>query len=184
MTNKASTSDIEKHVKQWLAEVVIGLQLCPFAKAPFNKQQIRFYISKAETEEVLIDDLIRECQYLDDHATTETTLIICPNILDDFFMYNQFLLWAGRMLKQHQWEGVYQIASFHPDYTFFGIEADAPQNLTNRSPYPILHLLREDSLADILDRYSDPEGIPEKNIKTMEALSTEEKRRYFSYLYE
>jgi hypothetical protein len=171
------------NVKQWLKDVVIGIQLCPFAKAPFQKNKIRFFVSKATTEEQLIEDLIKECGRLDSSPDIETTLLICPTLLYDFFMYSQFLLWAEKTLKQQGWEGTYQIASFHPDYEFAGTEKSDPQNLTNRSPYPILHLLREERLSKILDRYDSPEDIPQKNIETVNKLSQEKIKKLFPYLF-
>jgi hypothetical protein len=175
-------NNIENTVKQWLRDIVIGLQLCPFAKAPLQKNQIRFFVSQATKEEILIEELIAECQRLDEDTGIETTLLICPNLLQDFFDYTQFLSWAEQTLKRNQWQGIYQIASFHPDYQFSNTDKNDLQNLTNRSPYPMLHILREASLSSILDRFSEPETIPEKNIQTMKALSPEDIRRLFYYL--
>ncbi len=177
------TDEIKIQVTQWLQDVVIGLRLCPFAKAPFQKQQIRLVVSTALTEEALNEELINECQYLDNNSNTETTLIICTNLLFDFFDFCQYLQWAESTLKQHQWHGIYQIANFHPDYQFSNTDSNDPQNLTNRSPYPIIHLLREVSLSSVLDNFSEPESIPEKNIQTMNNLSEIEKQRYFHYLF-
>ncbi|MGH1486094.1 MAG: DUF1415 domain-containing protein [Cellvibrionaceae bacterium] len=174
---------IESEIKQWLQEVVIGLTLCPFAKAPFQKEAIRFFISEAQTEECLISDLVNECQILDGDSAIETTLLICPYVLSDFFVYNQFLPWADKVLKEYNWSGVYQIASFHPHYQFANIDKDDPQNLSNCSPYPILHLLRESTLSDILERYDNPEKIPEINIETMNKLSPNQKQQLFPYLF-
>ena len=174
--------EIQQEVEQWLQDIVIGLQLCPFAKAPSQKQQVRFFVSEAKTEEDLIEELIKECQLLDKDAHIETTIMIIPYLLSDFFDYSQYLNWAEQTLKQHQWRGIYQIASFHPHYQFAGTNTSDPQNLTNRSPYPLLHLLRENSLANILDRFPDSSTIPEKNIQTMTQLSEEQIHRYFHYL--
>jgi hypothetical protein len=174
---------IEHQTKKWLQEVVIGLQLCPFAKAPFQNEQICFFVSQANSEEELIEDLIRQCDHLDKDVDTETTLIICVNLLDDFFDFCQFLTWANSTLKSNQWQGVYQLANFHPDYVFNGCESDDPQNLTNRAPFPILHLLREESLSKKLEKYPQPELIPENNIKKMQQLSVDEQLKYFSYLF-
>jgi len=179
----ADHSTIKKCVERWLQEVVIGLELCPFAKAPMNKKQIRFIVSHANSEEQLNDDLIKACQHLDLNDDTETTLLICPYILKDFFDFCQFLNWAHASLKNNQWQSVYQIAHFHPDYCFTGTEPEHSQNLTNRSPYPILHILREASLEKALKNFDKPESIPEKNIQTMNKLSEGEKRRYFNYLF-
>ncbi len=178
-----TTPTIKKVIQKWLTEVVIGLRLCPFAKASFQKQQIRFVVSTASSEEALNEELINECKYLDNNSDTETTLIICANLLSDFFDFCQYLQWAESTLKQHQWHGIYQIANFHPDYQFANTDSNDPQNLTNRSPYPVIHLLRETSLSSVLDNFSEPESIPEKNIQTMNNLSKIEKQRYFHYLF-
>lgn len=183
MSNKKNALNIENDVKQWLEQVVVGLQLCPFAKAPLQKKQIRFAVSTAESEEQLNQELINECQHLDANTDIETSLLICPTLLSDFFDFCQFLNWAEATLKQNQWQGIYQLAHFHPHYCFAGVDYEAPQNLSNRAPYPILHILREASLENILERFEKPETIPEKNIATMNQLSEEEKRRYFHYLY-
>lgn len=181
MPSRASL--IEQQIKHWLQDVVIGLQLCPFAKLPFQKQRIKFLVSHAETEEDLIEALIDECRYLDNNEETETTLIICANALNNFFDFGQFLSWANSSLKNNHWKGIYQLANFHPDYQFSGCEYDDPQNLTNRAPFPILHLLREKSLSKILEKYPEPEKIPEKNIETMQNMSDSDKKKYFAYLF-
>jgi hypothetical protein len=177
------TQAIEQQTRQWLQDVVIGLQLCPFAKAPLQKEQISFFVSQASSEEELIEELIKQCHHLDAEIKTETTLIICANLLDDFFDFCQFLTWANSTLKSNQWQGVYQLANFHPHYTFSGCEYDDPQNLTNRAPFPILHLLREESLTKMLEKYPEPELIPKKNIEKMHQLSIDEQYKYFSYLF-
>ena len=177
------TLTIEQQTRQWLEEVVIGLQLCPFAKAPFQKEQIRFLVSQANSEEELIEELIEECRHLDEDIKTETTLIICARLLNDFFDFCQFLNWANSTLKSNQWQGVYQLANFHPHYIFSGCEYNDLQNLTNRAPFPILHLLREKTLSDMLEKYPEPELIPKKNIEKMQQLSIDEQRQYFAYLF-
>jgi len=178
-----NSKKIKAACEGWLKNIVIGLQFCPFAKAPLQKKQIRFVASEAITEEQLIAELIHECQYLDDNQETETTLLICPELLPDFFDFCQFIQWAEATLKKYNWQGIYQLAHFHPHYCFTGCDPDDTQNFTNRSPYPILHLLREASVEKALSRFEDPESIPEKNIKTMSRLNEAEKRDYFYYLF-
>ncbi len=175
--------EIEQAVTKWMQDVVIGLQLCPFAKAPFQKQEIKITVSQAITEEELIVDLINGCEELDNDKSIETTLIVCPHLFEDFFDFYQFLDWADSTLKSNGWQGIYQLANFHPHYQFSGCEYDDPQNLTNRAPLPILHLLREESLSKILEKYPEPENIPQKNIKTMQNMSSDDKKKYFAYLY-
>jgi uncharacterized protein len=169
----------------WLNSVVIGLNLCPFSAKPTRENRVRFQVSVAIDEESLLEDLIFEMELLDktSSADIETTLLITPHVLHDFFDYNQFLFWAESRIKSGGWKGVYQLASFHPGYCFAGVEADAVENLTNRSPYPILHIIREESLTAALNYIDDVEGIPERNKKRVQELTTEEKYNLFPYLF-
>ncbi len=169
----------------WLNSVVIGLNLCPFSAKPTRENRVRFHVSTATDEEGLLEDLIFEMELLDktSSADIETTLLITPDMLHDFFDYNQFLIWAESLIKSRGWKGIYQLASFHPQYCFAGAEVDAVENLTNRSPYPILHIIREDSLAAALNYFNDAEGIPERNGKRIRELTTEEKFSLFPYLF-
>ncbi len=173
---------IQEVVETWLYEVVIGLQLCPFAKAPAQKNQIRIVISNASTEEALNEELIKECQFLDNNKDTETSLLVCPQMLNDFFDFCQFLYWAQSTLKSNDWQGIYQLAHFHPHYCFSNCEPKDPQNLTNRSPYPILHILRESSLTKVLEKFENSDSIPERNIQTMNNLNQKQIKQYFYYL--
>lgn len=159
-------------VTQWLNDVVIGLNLCPFSGKPTRENRVRFYVSEAEDEEMLLSELQQEMELLDKHPATEieTTLVIVPDLLQDFFDYTQFLHWVNRLLKRMGWLGVYQIASFHPDYQFADTEPDAAENYTNRSPFPMLHLLREASLEAAIDNHPDVDGIPPRNIELMNKL--------------
>jgi hypothetical protein len=175
--------ETETNVKRWLEDVVIGLNLCPFAKGPFLKKEIRFCVSEAKSNVEAANDIIKECHLLDEDEAIETTLVIYPQTFGDFLNFNDFLFFGDLILKENHWQGVYQIASFHPNYRFANTESDDPQNLTNRSPYPILHLLRESSLTKALDQYTEPEQIPKDNIRTMRELTQTEKQTYFSYLY-
>jgi uncharacterized protein len=175
----------EKAVKQWLTDVVIGLNLCPFSAKPAREKRVRFYISLAQDEEGLLAELQVEMERLDTTpaADIETTLIIIPELLQDFFDYHQLLNWANQLIKRMNWQGVYQLASFHPQYCFSGAEMDDPENLTNRSPYPILHIIREDSLSKALAFYPDVDEIPDRNRECMKNLSDEDKHRLFAYLF-
>jgi hypothetical protein len=175
---------IVQATQQWLDDVVIGLNLCPFARKPRRAGQVRFVVSEAEREEELLLDIERELNLLDVKSTDEleTTLVVVPNFLSDFWDYNQFIEWVEALVKRSGWEGVYQIATFHPDYCFAGTEPEAPENLTNRSPYPIFHLIREASMEAVLERYPDPESIPENNMARVSGLTEAEKRKLFPYL--
>ncbi|WP_226662155.1 DUF1415 domain-containing protein [Microbulbifer aggregans] len=173
------------HVERWLQDVVVGLNLCPFARKPLRAGQIRFVVSEANSNEVLLEELLDEFQVLDrtSEEEVETTLLILPTYLRDFHDYNFFLDEAEWLLKRQGYEGIYQIASFHPHYQFADTRPDDEENLTNRSPYPILHLLREASLERGLKNYPDPESIPHNNILRVEALTEAEKRALFPCLF-
>ncbi|MGR6859230.1 DUF1415 domain-containing protein [Aliivibrio salmonicida] len=176
---------IEQEVQQWLEDVVIGLNLCPFAAKPNRNKQIKVFVSEATTEEVLLEDVLQELMNLNSKTAEEleTTLVAIPNMLQDFMDYNFFLDWIDALIKQQEWEGTFQIATFHPNYCFGGAEPEDDENLTNRSPYPVLHLIREESMAKILKHYPNPEAIPDINIARVEALSPEERRKLFPYLF-
>jgi len=158
--------------RRWLERAVIGLNLCPFAKAVHAKEQIRFVASQARDTDALLVELIAELQHLRDAdpAELDTTLLVHPHVLQDFDDYNAFLDVADAALAALSLEGVLQIASFHPDYRFAGTEPDDPTNATNRSPFPILHLLREDSVARAVEAFPDPDAIVQRNLATMQRL--------------
>ena len=171
--NTTSDNNVIAQTRQWLEQVVIGLNLCPFARKPFNAGLVRFAVSDSRNVETLLADLYDELERLD-HTPAEqidTTLLIIPEQLDDFLDYNDMLDLADGLLEQQGWTGTYQIASFHPAYQFADTAADDRENYTNRAPWPILHILREASLDKGLASYPDPEQIPERNITTLEALS-------------
>ncbi len=172
-------------VRQWLDEVVIGQQLCPFAAKPRDENRVRIAVSHATDEEALLKDLQAELERLSDTpaAELETTLLAIPDLLEDFEDYNDFLDLVDMWLEQFGWEGEMQVASFHPHYQFADTEPDDAGNLTNRSPWPLLHIIREESLEQVLEHYPDAEAIPERNIARMRALSAEERQRLFPYLF-
>jgi uncharacterized protein len=169
------TATIVTQVEQWLDRVVIGLNLCPFAAEPRRQQQIRFQVSPSTNPSDLLADLQSELRHLSQRPATEleTTILIIPH------SHNDFLDLADRLLQQFGWEGDFQIASFHPQYQFADTQPDDAENLTNRSPYPLLHILREDSVETALDGYPNPELIPDRNIEQMRSLSAEQKRELF-----
>lgn len=160
-------------VRRWVEDLVVGLNLCPFAGRELVRNRIRFVVTEATTEEQLLAALETELALLSDDAAIETTLLIHPDVLQDFYDYNQFLDTAERLLALMNLEGVYQIASFHPDYQFAGTAAGDAENFTNRSPYPLLHILREASLARSIAAYPDVEQIPVRNIEQMKTLGRE-----------
>lgn len=177
--------NIKQQVQQWLDDVVIGLNLCPFAAKPNRNKQIKIQVSHAVSEELLLEDILAELMVLDscDAKELETTLLVIPDMLQDFFDYNLFLDWVDALIKQQDWEGIYQVATFHPDYCFGGAAPDDDENLTNRSPFPILHLIREASMERVLKHYPNPELIPDNNINSVESLSDEQKKQLFPYLF-
>ena len=158
--------------RHWLTEAVIGLNLCPFAKAVHVKGQIRYAVSDAGDMEGVLADLEAELQTLiaADPNAIDTTLLILPRAFSDFLDYNDCLFFAERMIKQLRLEGIVQIASFHPAYQFEGSEADDIENYTNRAPYPILHLLREDSIGRAVEAFPDAEEIYERNQETLRRI--------------
>lgn len=161
-------------VYHWIARLVVGENLCPFAKRELVRNRVRFVHSKARDETDLMLDLDAELDRLQAEPDIETTLLIHPQVLQDFFEFNDFFDQADALLRDRGLEGEYQIASFHPHYQFADAEPDAAENYTNRSPYPVLHLLREASVEKAIDRYPNTEDIPERNIARMEAMGVEQ----------
>ncbi|MDB5905378.1 MAG: hypothetical protein JWM26_4256 [Betaproteobacteria bacterium] len=161
--------------RAWLERAVIGLGLCPFAKAVHVKNQVRYVVSDAHNKDVLLDDLEQELRTLAQASPEEidTTLLIHPYVLHDFLEYNDFLEAADAVVEELELDGVLQVASFHPQYQFEGTAVDDITNYTNRSPYPILHLLREASVDAAVAAFPDAELIFEKNIETMNRLGIE-----------
>ena len=158
--------------RRWLERAVIGLNLCPFAKAVYVKQQVRFVLSDASTPEALLEELAEELILLRDAdpEQVDTTLIVHPDVLIDFLDYNDFLDNADAAVEALDLQGVIQVASFHPDYQFGGTMPDDISNYTNRSPYPTLHLLREASIDRAVEAFPDADVIVERNVKTLDAL--------------
>jgi hypothetical protein len=159
-------------VKHWLEHTVINLNLCPFAKREFIDKRIRFTVTDSNTTPQLLQTLQAELTHLEKNPDTVTTLIIHPQVLQHFDDYNDFLDDADALLKEQGFEGHYQIASFHPHYHFSGTQVDDAENYTNRSPYPLLHILREQSVEKALASYPNPEQIPERNIALMNKMGT------------
>ena len=158
--------------RRWLDRAVIGLNLCPFAKAVVNKGQVRMVLSEARDEATLLAELGEELVRLRDTpaAEVDTTLVVHPHVLSDFLDYNDFLETADALVEELGLDGVLQVASFHPQYQFAGSEADDIANYTNRSPWPTLHLLREDSVSRAVEAFPDPDEIVERNVETLEKL--------------
>jgi hypothetical protein len=166
---------VERDTRQWLERAVIGLNLCPFAKGVHIKGQVHYAVSTAQTAEVLLEHLVEELNNLTalDATVRDTTLLIAPECLSDFFDFNDFLALADQALVNLDLDGVIQIASLHPEYQFAGTQANDVTNFTNRSPYPTLHLLREDSIDRAVAAFPNAEAIFEVNMQTMEELGVE-----------
>ena len=161
--------------RDWVERVVIGLKLCPFAPAPALKGLIRYVTSDAETQEALLEDLTTELKHLvaSSPDEVETTLLILPRVLQDFHDFNDFLEIADELLRVLELEGEVQIASFHPHYQFADTEMDDIGNATNQSPYPTLHLLREESISRAVDSFGDTRSISINNLATLAKLGAE-----------
>jgi hypothetical protein len=175
----ATPEEIVAATRHWLEKAVIGLNLCPFAKPVYAREQIRYAVSEAETPEALLAELISELQTLAaaEPEAIETTLLIHPRVLNDFLDYNDFLGVAEAAVADLGLEGVLQVASFHPEYQFTGTEPDDITNYTNRSPYPTLHLLREASVEKAVAAVPDAAEIYERNMETLRRLGVEGWRR-------
>lgn len=162
-------------METWLERAVIGLNLCPFVRSVHVKNQIRYAVTTATEPDQLVQALIDELTYLatSDPEVNDTTLLIHPWVLEDFSDYNEFLDVADVILAGMGMEGILQIASFHPDYQFSGTQRDDVGNYTNRSPYPILHLLREDSIDRAVASIPNTDEIYKRNIATLKNLGAD-----------
>lgn len=169
------SATVTDHTRQWLEKAVIGLNLCPFAKAPHVKNLVRISVSQARHLDGFLEDLDRELQLLGDTPADEleTTLLVHPTLFPDFDTFNQMLDIADAAVVDNGLEGIVQIAPFHPDFQFEGTDSDDIGNYTNRSPYPTLHLIREDSIAKAAKAFPDASAIFERNIALLEKIGHE-----------
>ena len=169
------SATVTEHTRQWLEKAVIGLNLCPFAKAPHVKNLVRISVSQARHLDGFLEDLDRELQLLGDTPADEleTTLLVHPTLFPDFDTFNQMLDIADAAVVDNGLEGIVQIAPFHPDFQFEGTDSDDIGNYTNRSPYPTLHLIREDSIAKAAQAFPDASAIFERNIALLEKMGHE-----------
>lgn len=160
--------------QKWVSSFIIDLNICPFARREQQRNSIRYQVAPTERLENVLELLIAECAYLEVHPETETTLLILPAGFSDFDDYLDMLAIAEQLLIEQGYEGIYQLASFHPDYRFeMASETENendPANYTNRSPYPMLHIIREASIERAIANYPDPENIPARNIKLTREL--------------
>lgn len=161
------TANIILSTERWLEGTVIGLNLCPFARVPLLNASVRFTVTAATTEHQLLQRLSDELSLLERVPEIETTLLIHPGVLKEFGAYNQFLTDADNLLEYSGYEGIYQLASFHPGYQFAGTSEQDAENYSNRSPYPMLHLLREESVTRAVESYPDVSQIPRRNVERL-----------------
>ena len=173
---------LEDRIYQWLDDVVIGLNLCPFAKKPRSQQQIKLTVCDTSDSQQQLEEFITEMDWLANTPAeqTDTTWFAIANGLEGFESYLSFLDICQMALENFGYEGKFQLASFHPDYQFEGTELNDRENFTNRAPVPIIHLIREDSMTRVLKQYPNPEAIPERNIETVESLSSQQIAELFS----
>ncbi len=159
----------------WIRNFVVELNICPFAGGAVEKDLVRYRLSTASDIDILYQDFLEELLFLheSDPEKVETSILIHPQVLGDFYLYLDFLDLANTAIEEAGLEGVIQVASFHPDYTFEGEAPDSVTNYTNRSPYPMLHLLREASVSKAVDGHPDIEGIPARNMELLEKLGLE-----------
>ena len=160
-------------IKQWLEKIIIELNFCPFAKKEMINQRIHYHVSDHTHIDQVLFQLGLQCDYLQKHSKIETTLIILDSGFQGFEQYLDLLAAAEKWLSDHGYDGIFQLASFHPDYYFDGQPFDDAANYTNRSPLPMLHLLREASIERVLSVYKQPEKIPEHNITLARAMGNE-----------
>lgn len=173
----------ERDVRLWLERIVIGFNLCPFAGLPYRNGTVRIVTSESMTPDILLAELRAELNLLDETPATEleTTLVVLTKMLAKFDDYNQFLDEVDDLVVAEEWDGIYQVASFHPDYQFAETRPEDAGNLTNRAPWPILHLLREESVERAIKSDLDVESIPGRNVAKMESLTPEERRELFPW---
>ena len=155
---------IINHTTNWIKKVVIGCNFCPFAAKALAKKAVRYVVIGREDFKTALTALANEFKFLNNNENIETTLIIFSNGFANFLQYLDLVDRGERLLTKENYEGIYQLASFHPQYLFARSNENDPANYTNRSPYPMLHILREDSITKALENFDDPDSIPEKNI--------------------
>jgi hypothetical protein len=173
--NESAVEATERKTRAWLADVVVGLNLCPFARPVVGSDALRIEVSQASDPEGIARALVNEIAVIQNasEADVATTLVVFPNALAEFEAYLEFLDNAELLLQEMNLRGVLQLASFHPDYQFAGEPIDATSHFTNRAPFPIIHILREAMVTRALEGFPNPEEIPKRNILTLEGLGHE-----------
>jgi len=167
-----------EQTKQWLTQVIINLNFCPFAKKEFVNQTIHYHVSEKAQLKTALVEFLAQCYYLNDNPAIETSLLIYSDGFRDFNRFLDLVDDSNDLIVEHGFEGIFQIATFHPEYCFADADYDDASNYTNRSPYPTLHLIREQSMERVLSVYKNPEAIPENNIALAEKMGA----KYFQSL--
>lgn len=162
-----------RQTENWVKSVIVELEFCPFARRELEKGSVRYRVIDSESLEVCLESVIDECIFLDENESTETTLLILSKSCAQFDDYLRLLDIAEKLIVDRDYAGTYQLASFHPDYIFSGSNNEDAANYTNRSPYPIFHIIREASIEKALQHYPDAELIPERNVVKARAIGLE-----------
>ena len=170
--------EIIKHTKRWIKDVVIGCNFCPFANKVVKQNAVHYEVTFSDNQKSCLETLLAVLKMLDATPSIDTAIMIIPNGFEPFLQYLDLIHLAERLLKKNGYDGIYQIASFHPLYLFAGSKDSDPANYTNRSPYPMLHILREESIDKALEHHANPEAIPTNNI----AFAKEKGLAYFQML--
>ncbi len=173
MPQETTTEQIIQQTRCWLKSTIIGLNFCPFANREFQKNSIRYEVSAATDLQSRLHHLAKEFQYLDEHADTETSLLIFSQSVNEFDDFLELIDYANQLLEELNYLAIYQLAHFHPHYCFADDEPDDPANYTNRSPFPTLHIIREKSLQQAIESHPDATSIPDNNIKLARKLGTD-----------
>ncbi|MEI6897010.1 MAG: DUF1415 domain-containing protein [Psychromonas sp.] len=153
------------HTQNWVKNVIVKYNICPFARKEVERGSIKYTLAEGDDKTLVLQSLLNECRFLDDHSEIETTLFIMANGFEDFYAFLEIVDLANELLYLEGYEGVYQLANFHPDYCFAGEPQNQASNYTNRSPYPTLHVIRESSMALAISAHPDVDGIPLRNIE-------------------
>jgi len=156
--------DVISSTQSWVNKVIVKYNICPFAKKEVDRGSIRYCKDESTEIEEVLDRLTEECRFLDEHQQTETTLLILSEACTDFDSFLDLVYLSNHLLQMSHYEGVYQLAHFHPDYCFEGDAEDAASNYSNRSPYPTLHIIRESSMEKAIAAHPDVDAIPDRNI--------------------
>lgn len=178
---RKNVDGIKEQVLHWVRTFVVELNICPFANHVLKENRLGIKVSFADSLEVALEAVMSSIYHLDEDKNEETTLLIFPHLFADFFEYLNFVEIAEKLLSIESYEDIYQLATFHPDYFFSGVTSDDVSNYTNRSPYPMIHILRESSLDKAIQFYGNTETIPEKNIQLMHQLGLDKVKQLIQF---